>query len=233
MITKSPVEEYTTHDFSAVNAHVGEVYQRTKQITHHRRLDVFKRFAIYSAIIFAGLGLLAILAAIAYWIAFAPPKPKTKFIDKLVMVDKPIIVEKEIIIERPIDTAPSVPAELLERLEKIEKLGAGKGKDESKVIQNFTLFTSVEFELDGIISVVTGANFENSRSTYPSTQYCYVDIPIFSLQTETSAPRKNLDIAKKSGKEKVSYFPLTGEIASSAGTTISALKAAQKKCRFI
>lgn len=229
----SESKTFVTHDFSALNNHVDEVYWRTRQVTHHRRLDVFKRFALYSFIILTGFGVLALILALAYWLAFAPPKPDTRFVEKPVFVDKPVIVEKEVIIERPIDSKLSIPKDLLARLEKIEQTGAGKGKNEAKIIQNFTLFTTVELELDGIASVVTGANFDNSRSIYPSRQYCYVDIPDISSDDYILAPRKNIDLAKKNGKEDAVYFPLNGKIATSSGTTLSALKKAQKMCKFM
>jgi hypothetical protein len=97
-------------------------------------------------------------------------------------------------------------------------------------VRNYTLFTHVDYGVDGIIQVVTGANFTDSSSTYPTYQYCYVELPI---ERGKRGALKTVHIASKSGRNAADTSIVDRVTAEAAGTTIGVLRAAQGRCRFI
>jgi hypothetical protein len=223
-------EAYTVHDFSQMNRHVDDLFGRAHSVTWQRRMDVYRRFAWYSGGILLSAGLFILLAGLAYWLAFAPPKPETK----IIQIEKPLIVEKErvVTIDRPAPMQSDVAANLQRIEEAISRDNKLTGSPNAPVVRNYTVFSQVDHKVDGIDVVVTGARFESSASDYPSFQYCYVDLPVAGLVSAVEASQ-NFRIANKSGRQPVSDVQITSEMARKIGTTMSALRSARAKCKFM
>jgi hypothetical protein len=222
---------YTVHDFSQMNRHVDDLFGRAHSVTWQRRMDVYRRFAWYSGGILLSAGFFILLAGLAYWLAFAPPKPETKIIE----IEKPLIVEKEkvVTIDRPVPMQSDVVANL-RRIEDAVSRDTKAGENPNvPVVRNYTVFSHVEHKVDGIDVVVTGARFESSTSDHPSFQYCYVDLPVAGMEATGSDASQNFRIANRNGRLPVSEVPITSDMARKIGTTMSALRSARSKCRFM
>lgn len=221
---------YVTRDYSAVNNHIDEAYRRAHEITRLKRVNIFAKYAMYSSALICAIALASVLGAFAYWLAFAPPRPETKIIE----IEKPIIIEKPIVLRPKQEGSvvkPQIPAAVREFSERATSYSKEGG--DNKVVTNFTLFTRVPFNVDGITSVVTGAQFPDSDQDHPSFQYCYIELPMFRGKSILSNPKKTITISSKIGKEKIYRVGITREIAEKLGTTIGTVQVAQTRCKFI
>lgn len=227
--------EYATHNFSLLNRHTEEAVRRVEQLRASRGAEIFRLYCVYGSIVIAALAVLGLFAGRAYWLAFAPARPEARIIE----VEKPIIVKEQVLVPTPapVTTSDSSDAEVARLRRQIEQMSArqsaGSTAQPEKVVHNFTLFTTINYGIDGISSIVTGARFENSQSSYPEYQYCYVDLPLRDDVRSTSSASKIVVIANKNGRASVNAFVIDRTIAEAAGTTIGVLRNAQSKCRFI
>ncbi len=217
-----PLAEYTSHDFNLLNRHVDESYERVHRLTLLRGASVFARYAVYVAGVLVAIGVAAVLIAYAYRLAFLPPRPETRIVE----IEKPVVVVKEVVVRVPV-AAADFPTTLAEA----QNLAQENPLDPTgpvPMVIDFTIFRSVEFDVDGIEEVVTGLNYESSNSTVPSFQYCYV-----TVQVEGLPVNMRIDIGKKSPGTVAELFPISRVMADQVGSTISVLQRAQRLCRFI
>ena len=92
--------EYTTRDFSAVDAQIAEIAKREKLLTWRLRIENLKRLGVPLIYVAAALAIVIIALGIFFWLI---KKERVVEVDKVVEVTKevPIVSEKLKIIEVP------------------------------------------------------------------------------------------------------------------------------------
>ena len=93
--------EYTTRDFSAVDAQIAEIAKREKLLTWRLRIENLKRLGVPLIYVAAALAIVIIALGIFFWLI---KKERVVEVDKVVEVTKevPIVSEKLKIVEVPV-----------------------------------------------------------------------------------------------------------------------------------
>ena len=143
---------------------------------------------------------------------------------------------KKIIIEKTKYEEPTTQ-KLLEALEKTDKKLAPlnvkpglknknkKSVDRTDVSTMFTVFKYVPSRTYGFERVVTGHRYPNSKTQYPTEQYCYVEIKSDGLLSH------RLDLGRKNGHGDIDWFRYARD--SSREISPSQFQSAQTGCQFI
>lgn len=208
--------EYITHDYSAVNHHVDEVYARDHEHTRKRNALATREHlknVLIIITIFAAFFLLVVIGDKLFGVNFNEKSVEVVVKKEVIRVPDPsvsTIIEKPVIVEKPVLIPVEIPTE-------------------SNTVTNFSIFINkdTEGEIEGIEEVITGANYPSSDVTYPDSQWCYTVIPRSDVSSD------HIKLAIKQGRESVQWLDITENDASLHGSTVENLDAAKKYCSFI
>lgn len=209
--------EYFSHDYSAVNRHVDEVFRREHEHTRVKNALSSREYIKNFLIAATGVVIVAILAVAGYKLflyKFTPVLENEKHKeDRIIKVpDASIskVIEKPIIVEKPVVVPIEIPSE-------------------ESTVTNFTIFIEkkVDGEIDGIEEVITGANFPSSDVKYPTYQWCY------TVNPRNNVSSAQIKLAIKEGRGTVQWLDISGDDAQQYGSTVQNLDAAKKFCAFV
>ena len=197
------------HDTSAVEKHI---YEELCHARRRRRLESYNKRVIYIVLILFASGILSILLALAYRIAFAPAKT---------------IIHKD---SSQLEGIKSEIEKKIKDLEEADKNTEGALKnDNDTVVFDYTIFAKVPVTIGSIKNVLTGMNYDSSNADYPNYQYCYISIPHEnSKYTETK-----IDIAQKYVKMEIEFYDPNEISKELQGITAAQILKAQEHCKFI
>ena len=170
MPTKDQKPVYEIHDYSAVESYMRAQSERRELANQAIIKSASAHRLKYVALVIASCGFAALL--ILYGLS-------------LLNVEKIRTVEKKIIIEQPNNKEPSIQRQLKELEETDKKLSPlnKKSEDRTDLSTMFTIFTSTPSRLYGLKDVVTGHRYPNSKTKYPESQYCYVEVKSSGLSS--------------------------------------------------
>jgi hypothetical protein len=225
---------YTTHNFSAIDAHVNEVIRRERAFTRIWMSEGFLRFAKYGALLIVALGIAIFLTLWGY--SLLTEKPEARIIEKEVVVERPVAYRPVINItpgaiadQLAITDARDAAASKIEKLQEPDPLNssdaniANQGK---KTVFDFVIFKTITFARKNIDEVKIGMRYADSASEKPSRQWCYID-----KQIEGFVARR-IDLAHKQDDE-IFITPVSDDDARTFGARISNIRQAQRLCKFL
>ena len=215
----SPPPLYETHDYSAVENHITRQNERRVLANKLKNAAVFGSYLKYGSLVIASCGFAALL--VLYGLS-------------LLNEEKIRTVEKKIIIEKPNNEESSVQRQLKEleetdkkssRLQEKPDVKNKQSKDWTDVTTTFTIFKTVPSRINGFKNVVTGHRYPNSKTKYPESQYCYVEIKSSGLTN------KLMNLSGKKGRGSITKFEFN--LASSEEISEKQFESAMKGCRFL
>lgn len=183
------IAEYTVRDYSAVDAQIEQIAKREQVLTNKLRLANLKQAIILGCGAMIAFGLLVVLLAWAYRIAF-PQKPDV--IEKTQVIEK-IVQPQEIIIKTPQGTVINDQTDGTSALTSkiwgetstagndLTPVGANQGGNSAQLEpskignRSVTTFTNVASGMSGYVNVVTGWRWDKVSAEFPKSQYCYLE----------------------------------------------------------
>ena len=202
---------YEIHDYSAVESYMRAQSERRELENQAIIKSASAHRLKYVALVIASCGFAALL--VLYGVS-------------LLNEEKIRTVEKKIIIERPNNEKPSIQRQLKELEETDKKLSPlnKKPEDRTDLSTLFTIFTSAPSRLYGLKNVVTGHRYPNSKTKYPETQYCYVEIKSSGLKS------LHLRLGGKKGRGNINWHSYN--LVSSHEISPSQFESAKSDCQF-
>lgn len=219
------MDEYTVHNYSAVDQQIEQIAKREKARTFAFWMQSGLYLCGYVALAVVLVVILSIGLSWAYRIAtdVAP--------EKIVEVVRPEIIERETvrIVEVPVTTVELQPTigGNFRTLENERQTRSSPDTDslDKKVVTNYTTFKTVTVDVYktwDITSVVTGWNYDDSEQPLPSIQYCYASKQVTPLSS------LRIDLAKISGSDFESF--INNETAQEAAVPKKILLELQSEC---
>ena len=227
-MTDGPMTTYTTQDYSAVNEYVEHLAERHRAAVAIRRADIFAVYAKWFAVLIAAAGVAALL--VLWGMSLFKERPDPEIVE-------PVIVDKPVTINIPPQSAPhqnsgdpEVQRQLREIRSTIENIRGSTKSDSSpgdrpRTVVDFVIFKEIKFQQAGIEDVVVGMSYEDSNSTSPNRQWCYV------IKPNASGTATRVELAGKVGDHKTDD-QLTVAKARGIGASLKTLTAAQRLCAF-
>ena len=211
MPTKDQKPVYEIHDYSAVESYMRAQSERRELSNQAIIKSAAAHRLKYVALVIASCGFAALL--VLYGVS-------------LLNEEKIRTVEKKIIIEQPNNKEPSIQRQLKELEETDKKLSPlnKKHEDRTDLSTMFTIFTSTPSRLYGLKDVVTGHRYPNSKTKYPETQYCYVEIKSSGLK------RLHMSLGGKKGRGNINWHSYN--LVSSHEISPAQFKSAKSDCQF-
>ena len=215
----SPPPLYETHDYSAVENHITRQNERRVLANKLKNAAVFGSYLKYGSLVIASCGFAALL--VLYGLS-------------LLNEEKIRTVEKKIIIEKPNNEESSVQRQLKELEETDKKLSRLQEKPDLKnknsvaradVTQTHIIFKTVPSGIYGLQDVVTGHRYPNSKTKYPESQYCYVNIKSSGLSS------LSMKLGEKEGRGSIKWHQY--KLDSSHEISPKQFESASEKCRFL
>jgi hypothetical protein len=218
--TKDQKPAYEIHDYSAVESYMRAQSERRELSNQAIIKSAAAHRLKYVALVIASCGFAALL--VLYGVS-------------LLNEEKIRTVEKKIIIERSNNEKPSIQRQLKE-LEETDKKSSRlhekpdlknknkKSKDTTDVVTMFTIFKRVPSRIYGFENVVTGHRYPNSKTKYPESQYCYVQVKSSGLETV------QMNLGRKEGRGNINWHPYN--LVSSHEISPSQFESAKSDCQF-
>jgi len=220
-----PTREFVTHDFTALNKHVEEVYHREHAITRSKYAHIFARYAMWSAIIIVAIGIAVFLMLWGYSLLSSP-----RIIETEVIVEKQVPFQPNIYVTiaqpRTLDTVEQTNIAAQERIGDLQSSQTSETEKSSPVaVFDYVIFKTIPFEEIGLKEINVGIRYANSTDKTPTKQWCYVERP------NPNGTMLTVFIADKEGDLLV-----TRDISKSAarefGVSLELLERAQGMCAF-
>ena len=212
MSTKNKTPHYETHDYSAVESYLRSQKERRELANQAIIKSASAHRLKYVALVIASCGFAALL--VLYGLS-------------LLNEEKIRTVEKKIIIEQPNNKEPSIQRQLKELEETDKKLSPlnKKSEDRTDLSTMFTIFKRVPSRIYGFKDVVTGHKYPNSKTKYPESQYCYVQVKSSGLESV------QMNLGVKEGRGNINWHPY--DLVSSHEISPSQFESAKSDCQFI
>lgn len=207
--------EVIVNDYSALNRGVNEVAERATLATRFLAAQVWLeklKVLFWAALI---VGFLLILIGIAIFIARGNLDlswGKAKETIRYIKVPDPSVsqvIEKTVVVEKPVVIPINIP-------------------EQAGVSTRFTIFRNVKAVNGTNIDVVTGMVFPNSKTTFPSEQYCYA---ITDVSSDGVDERVNL--AGKLGSSREQVASLTDQQIKALGISRKIADTLHTNCKFM
>jgi hypothetical protein len=212
---KKPI--YETHDYSAVEKYIYEKNERMS-LSNQAMIAVASAGRMKSiALVIASCGFAVLLV---FWGI------------SLLNEEKIRVIEKKVFTGKPTARITSITPQLEEIERSMNRILASNPNKKNKevvdlmdVTTKFNVFKQVPSGIHGFKDVVTGLVFPNSKTVYPTSQYCYIE------GNPSGAVKKIINLADKKKHTSIKYFSYTS--VSSHRISPSQFKSAKKKCRFL
>ena len=220
MPTKDQKPVYEIHDYSAVESYMRAQNERRELANQAIIKSASAHRLKYVALVIASCGFAALL--ILYGLS-------------LLNEEKIRTVEKKIIIEQPNNEEPSIQRQLKELEEADQKPSLldeksslknrnKKSEDRTDVSTMFIIFKRVPSRIYGFKDVVTGRKYPNSKTKYPESQYCYVEVKSSGLA------RVQMHLGRKEGRGNINWHSYN--LVSSHEFSPLQFKSAKSDCQF-
>ncbi len=225
-------EEYTSHNFDAVNNQIQEIADREKSRSLAYRLQSYKWLGLY------GFGIALVVILFFYFSSLIYRNLNAPYPLQEIKVVKPEILEKEVIkvVKVPVNNNSSMPVETDTSYDGPK--GIENNPDEENyisdprrnVVKQYTIFKTVklnatEFTSNGFNEVVTGWNYKDSETEYPEVQFCYIQVYSGSSLTST-----RIELAQL--RNSIEKNLVNNELAKEVGIFQSTLNKARKACQW-
>lgn len=230
--------EYTVRDYSAVDAQIDQIAKREQVLTNKLRLANLKQAIILGCGAMIAFGLLVVLLAWAFRIAF-PQKPDV--IEKTQVIEK-IVQPQEIIIKTPQGTvindqtgaSTALNSKIWGETTTAANNSTAANTDQNENSDKFepskignrsvTTFTNVASGLTGYVDVVTGWRWDKISAEFPKSQYCYLE------KIKSGATTENVHLGYKDSiySQPISHY--TSTEAKNANLSKNVWGNALKKC---
>ena len=220
MPTKDQKPVYEIHDYSAVESYMRAQSER-RELSNQAIIKSASAHRLkYVALVIASCGFAALL--VLYGLS-------------LLNEEKIRTVEKKIIIEQPNNEEPSIQRQLKELEEADQKPSLldeksslknrnKKSEDRTDVSTMFIIFKRVPSRIYGFKDVVTGHKYPNSKTKYPESQYCYVEVKSSGLA------RVHMNLGGKEGRGNINWHSYN--LVSSHEFSPLQFESAKSDCQF-
>jgi hypothetical protein len=213
----NPPPTYETHDYSAVEEHITRQNERRVLANKSKNAAVFTSYLKYGSL---GIVALGVTAFLLLWGISLLNEEKLRVIEKKAFIEKPVAQVTSIIPQLE-EIERSMKRTLASNPQKKNR----KAVDAIDVTTQFNVFKNVPSGIHGFKNVVTGLVFPNSKTAYPTSQYCYIEAE------PNGTVKKSMELAYKDKFEPIKYFSYASD--SSLKISPSQFKFANKKCRFL
>ena len=189
-----------THDYSAVH----QYFERLNEVHHHRsnrfRINNLTMVMTYLSLLIASIGLATLLFLLGY--------------SHLIKAQNTSNHKETKIIEEISSNKP-------------EQIIIDESGESHIVVEDFSKFTHVKTKINGKnIDVTTGKNYATEDQKYPSSQWCYFELPQDGKITDTT-----VYLAKING-QGLRTNRVNTDLAKEISIPLHELEKAQKLCTF-
>ena len=216
---------YTTQNFDAVNDYIGHLAARHHARTARWRSDTIGTYLKWGAVLIAAAGVAAffVLWGLSLW----RNETEIKIVEPVVVDRDVTIILDERLRARDGRQEGAVEPIVRQAEKRIDALKAGGVIEPTagRTVIDFVIFKNLDFNRDGLSTVVVGMKYKDASATEPSSQWCYVN------KGNLSGNVTRVDLADKIG-DQLNYRDITLSQAREARTTVLTLKAAQRLCVF-
>ncbi len=211
MPTKDQKPVYEIHDYSAVESYMRAQSERRELANQAIIKSASAHRLKYIALVIASCGFAALL--VLYGVSLLNEEPVGT-------------VEAKTNFEKSNNKDASIQRQLKELEETDKKLSPlnKKPEDRTDLSTMFTIFTSAPSRLYGLKDVVTGHRYPNSKTKYPETQYCYVEIKSSGLKS------LHLHLGEKKRHGDINWYSYSR--VSSHEISPSQFESAKSDCQF-
>ena len=220
MPTKDQKPVYEIHDYSAVESYMRAQNERRELANHAIIKSASAHRLKYVALVIASCGLAALL--ILYGVSLLNDEPVRTIETKTIFQKsntEDLLVQKQLKeLEEADQKLPSLDGKL--SLKKQNE----KSRDRTDISTMFTIFKKVPSRIYGFKDVVTGHKYPNSKTKYPESQYCYVEVKSSGLASV------QMNLAGKEGHGDIILYPYA--LVSSHEISPSQFESAKSDCQF-
>jgi hypothetical protein len=221
---------YETHDYSAVEEHIGSQSERKKLANRAKCNALFSSYLKYGSMGIVSLGVFAFLLL---WGVSLFKDQKVVIVEKEVIVEKPTKLEvafPEDFKKKSLQAPEESSGELIMMRERINELTnklrsqPENTEDKVDVTTGFVIFRRAKSNVKGFSTVHTGLNYSDSKQEYPFSQYCYIMI-------SKGGDEIKVDLGDKSGRSQIKYEPF--HLLKRHGLSRGQYNKLIDKCKFL
>ena len=220
MTEKDQKPAYETHDYTAVERYI-RVQNERRELSNQAIIKSASAHRLkYVALVIASCGFAALL--ILYGVSLLNDKPVRTIETKTIFQksnNEDLLVQRQL---KELEEADQKPS-LLDEKSSLKNRNK-KSEDRTDVSTMFIIFKRVPSRIYGFEDVVTGHKYPNSKTKYPESQYCYVEVKSSGLA------RVQMHLGGKEGRGNINWHSYN--LVSSHEFSPLQFKSAKSDCQF-